>query len=219
TFKSDESFPPSPIYDGYQSDNGYHAVPPPYTGTFMPPKPDLVFHNALNDVETVHPTFNVELSLIKPDNDLSHTHRPSIPITEDWVSNSEDESETKLSQRLSSFVQPNEQVKSPRPSIQHVKTSIPTTNPETAIPKPTSNGTLVPKSQLVPINAARPFTADVPKLNVTRPRHDKPVVTKPNSPPRRQINHRPSPKAIMLSQRSMMTRPRERLKARVMLNL
>nr|GFB07570.1 hypothetical protein [Tanacetum cinerariifolium] len=107
----------------------------------MPPKPDLVFHNALNDVETVHPTFNVELSLIKPDNDLSHTHRPSIPITEDWVSNSEDESETKLSQRLSSFVQPNEQVKSPRPSIQHVKTSIPTTNPETAIPKPTSNGT------------------------------------------------------------------------------
>nr|GFB20005.1 hypothetical protein [Tanacetum cinerariifolium] len=25
----------------YQSSNGYHAVPPPYTGTFMPPKPDL----------------------------------------------------------------------------------------------------------------------------------------------------------------------------------
>nr|GFC97349.1 hypothetical protein [Tanacetum cinerariifolium] len=23
---------------------GYHAVPPPMTGTFMPPKPDLVFH-------------------------------------------------------------------------------------------------------------------------------------------------------------------------------
>nr|GFD15291.1 hypothetical protein [Tanacetum cinerariifolium] len=106
----------------------------------MPPKPDLVFHNALSDVETVHPTFNVELSPIKPDNDLSHTHRPSIPIIEDWVSNSEDESETKLSQRLPSFVQTNEQVKSPRPSIQHVKTSIPTANPETAIPKPTSNG-------------------------------------------------------------------------------
>nr|GEY89414.1 hypothetical protein [Tanacetum cinerariifolium] len=25
---------------------GYHAVPPPYTRTFMPPKPDLVFHDA-----------------------------------------------------------------------------------------------------------------------------------------------------------------------------
>nr|GFB04872.1 hypothetical protein [Tanacetum cinerariifolium] len=39
---SDESLPPSPIYDRYQSGNGYHAVPPPYTGTFMPPEPDLV---------------------------------------------------------------------------------------------------------------------------------------------------------------------------------
>nr|GFB85636.1 hypothetical protein [Tanacetum cinerariifolium] len=28
---SDESFPPSPIYDMYQLGNGYHVVPPPYT--------------------------------------------------------------------------------------------------------------------------------------------------------------------------------------------
>nr|GFB21157.1 hypothetical protein [Tanacetum cinerariifolium] len=47
---SDESFPPSPIYEWYQSGNGYHAVPPPYIGPFMPPKPDLVFNNAPNDV-------------------------------------------------------------------------------------------------------------------------------------------------------------------------
>nr|GFB77339.1 hypothetical protein [Tanacetum cinerariifolium] len=51
-FDIDESLPPSHIYDRYQSGNGYHVVPPPYTGTFMPPKPDLVFNNALNDVET-----------------------------------------------------------------------------------------------------------------------------------------------------------------------
>nr|GEX56573.1 hypothetical protein [Tanacetum cinerariifolium] len=42
--------------------NGYHAVPPPYTGTFMPPNPDLVFNNVPNDVETDHPDFNVKLS-------------------------------------------------------------------------------------------------------------------------------------------------------------
>nr|GEW24091.1 hypothetical protein [Tanacetum cinerariifolium] len=77
---SDESFPPSPIYDRYQSGNGYHAVPPPYTGTFMPPKPDLVFNNAPNDVETDHPAFNVQISPTKPDNDLSHTNRPSTLI-------------------------------------------------------------------------------------------------------------------------------------------
>nr|GEX65601.1 hypothetical protein [Tanacetum cinerariifolium] len=66
--------------------------------TFMPPKPDLGFHNAPNDVKTAHVAFYVELSPTKPDNDLSHTHRPSEPIIEDWVSNSEDESETKIPQ-------------------------------------------------------------------------------------------------------------------------
>nr|GEY21031.1 hypothetical protein [Tanacetum cinerariifolium] len=70
---SDESLPPSPIYDRYQSGNGYHVVPPPYIGTFMPPKPDLVFNNAPNDVETDHPTFNVKLSPTKPDLDFPPT--------------------------------------------------------------------------------------------------------------------------------------------------
>nr|GEY75679.1 ribonuclease H-like domain-containing protein [Tanacetum cinerariifolium] len=67
---SDESLPPSPIYDRYQSGNGYHAVPPPYTRTCMPPKPDLVFNNAPNNVETDHPAFTVKLSPTKPDQDL-----------------------------------------------------------------------------------------------------------------------------------------------------
>nr|GEV52911.1 hypothetical protein [Tanacetum cinerariifolium] len=130
TFESDESLPPSPIYDRYQSGDGYHVVPLPYTGTFMPPKPDLVFHNTPNDVETVHTAFNVELSPTKPDNDLFYTHRPSAPIIEDWVFDLEDESETKI------------------PQNRHV---IPTA--------------VVPKSKLVPINAARPITAAVPKIN------------------------------------------------------
>nr|GEV38093.1 putative reverse transcriptase domain-containing protein [Tanacetum cinerariifolium] len=135
--RSDESLPPSPIYDSYQSGNRYHVVPPPYTGTFMPPKPDLVFNDVPNDVETIHLAFNVKLSPTKTDHDLSHTTRPSAPIIEDWVSDSEDESETKTSQIVPSFVQPTEQVKSPRHSVQHDITSIP---PKTAIPKPTSNG-------------------------------------------------------------------------------
>nr|GEV06241.1 reverse transcriptase domain-containing protein [Tanacetum cinerariifolium] len=92
---SDESFPPSPIYDRYQSSNGYHDIPPPYMGTFMPPKPDLIFNNAPNDVETDHLAFNVKLSPTKPAQDLSHTHRPSAPIIKDWVSDLDDESKTK----------------------------------------------------------------------------------------------------------------------------
>nr|GEY85125.1 putative ribonuclease H-like domain-containing protein [Tanacetum cinerariifolium] len=39
---SDVSMPPSPVHDRYQSGEGYHAVPPPYTGTFLPP--NLIWH-------------------------------------------------------------------------------------------------------------------------------------------------------------------------------
>nr|GEW68992.1 DNA-directed DNA polymerase [Tanacetum cinerariifolium] len=42
----DVSMPTSLVHDRYKSGEGYHAVPPPYTRTFMPPKPDLVFHDA-----------------------------------------------------------------------------------------------------------------------------------------------------------------------------
>nr|GEY88400.1 hypothetical protein [Tanacetum cinerariifolium] len=66
--------------------------------------------------------------------------RPSAPIIEDWVSYSEDESETKTPHNVPSFVQPPKQVKSPRPSVQHVETSIPIVTSRTTIPKPTSNG-------------------------------------------------------------------------------
>nr|GFA46656.1 hypothetical protein [Tanacetum cinerariifolium] len=112
--RSDERLPPSPIYD----------------------RPDLVFDKVPNDVETDHPVFNVKLSPTKPDQDLSPIHRPSAPIIEDWVSDSEDEFETKTPQNVSSFVQSTEQVKSPRTSVQHVETSISAVTTWTEIPKP-----------------------------------------------------------------------------------
>nr|GEY44327.1 hypothetical protein [Tanacetum cinerariifolium] len=36
-----ESWPTSSLYDSFQPNGGYHAVPSPYTGTIIPPKPDL----------------------------------------------------------------------------------------------------------------------------------------------------------------------------------
>nr|GEX73680.1 retrovirus-related Pol polyprotein from transposon TNT 1-94 [Tanacetum cinerariifolium] len=38
--------------DRYKTGEGYHAVAPPYTGTFLPPKPDLVFNDDPNDSES-----------------------------------------------------------------------------------------------------------------------------------------------------------------------
>nr|GEW16306.1 hypothetical protein [Tanacetum cinerariifolium] len=120
--------------------NGYHDVPLPYTWTFMPPKPDLVFDNASNAVETDHPAFTAKLSPTKPNQELSLTDRPSAPIIKDWVSYLEDEFETKAPLKVPSFVQSIEQVKSPRPSVQHAETSIPAATPKPASLKPTSNG-------------------------------------------------------------------------------
>nr|GEU84069.1 hypothetical protein [Tanacetum cinerariifolium] len=102
-FSSDsdcESLSPSSLSNRIQPSGGYHVVPPLITGTFMPPKPNLVFHTALIDVETDHSAFTVHLNPSKPTQDLSHTNRPSVPIIEDWVSNSEDESETNDPQML-----------------------------------------------------------------------------------------------------------------------
>nr|GFC39578.1 hypothetical protein [Tanacetum cinerariifolium] len=76
------SWPPSNLYDRFVLSGGYHAVPPPVTGTFMPPKPDLVFHTPPSD-ENEHLTFNVQISPTKPEQDLSS--RPSASIIEDWV--------------------------------------------------------------------------------------------------------------------------------------
>nr|GEU98357.1 reverse transcriptase domain-containing protein [Tanacetum cinerariifolium] len=84
----------------FQPSGGYHAVPPLYTGTFMPLKPDLVFNTAPTTVETDHLTSNIQLSPTKPTQDLSHTTRPSAPIIEDRLSDSENESEPKAPYQL-----------------------------------------------------------------------------------------------------------------------
>nr|GFC06414.1 hypothetical protein [Tanacetum cinerariifolium] len=79
----DESMPTSPVHDRYKSGEGYHVVPPLYTGTFMPPKPDLVFHDAHTASETILNVFNDEPNTTKPTKELSQSNRPFTPIIED----------------------------------------------------------------------------------------------------------------------------------------
>nr|GEW04133.1 hypothetical protein [Tanacetum cinerariifolium] len=135
--ESDVSMPTSPVYDRYKSGEWYHIVPPPYTGTFMPYKLDLVFHDASTVNETVHTAFNVEPSFTKPNQDMSQSNRPSTPIIKDWVSDSEDKSEGEpmLTQNVPSFVQPTEHVKTPRPYVKLVEHPIPTKKLRQEIPK------------------------------------------------------------------------------------
>nr|GFA60468.1 hypothetical protein [Tanacetum cinerariifolium] len=83
-----DSWSPSNLYDRFVPSGGYHVVPPPMTGTFRPPKPDLVFNTPPSD-ENEHLAFNVQLSPTKPEQDLPNTL--SAPIIEDWVSDSKEE--------------------------------------------------------------------------------------------------------------------------------
>nr|GEW46088.1 hypothetical protein [Tanacetum cinerariifolium] len=121
-------------------------------------------------------------------------------------SSSSSDNEAEILHNTPSFVQPIEQVKTPRSFIKTIETSIPTANHKTAIPKPKSNGNskirkacFVCKSLDHLIKDSRPVTTTVPKPNVTRPRPAKHIVTKPHSPPRRHINRSPSPKASNFS--------------------
>nr|GEU31042.1 uncharacterized mitochondrial protein AtMg00810-like [Tanacetum cinerariifolium] len=113
-----------------------------------------------------------------------------------------------------SFVHPTKQVKPPRTSVKPIETSIPATNPKTAILKPKSHGTsrnrkacfvfptaVLTNSRPVSLTAARPVTINVLKPQVTIPRTMKNVVNQSYSPPRRTINRRPSPKPSTFPQK------------------
>nr|GEW16052.1 hypothetical protein [Tanacetum cinerariifolium] len=121
--ETDDSMPKSPVYDRYKSGEGYHVVPPPYTGTFMPPKPDLVFNDAPNASETVTNVVNVESSSNKHSKDMFKTLKPDAPIIEDWTSNSEDKTklESVPKQKEPCFIPTTEHVKTPRESVKKVE--------------------------------------------------------------------------------------------------
>nr|GEU86226.1 ribonuclease H-like domain-containing protein [Tanacetum cinerariifolium] len=115
----DDSVPISPVHDKYKSGEGYHAVPPPYTGTFMPFKLDLIFNDVPTATKSIAQVVNVESCLPKPSHDMSKPLRLDAPIIEDWTSDSEDEYEIESvpQQKEPSFVPTTKHVKPSRASV------------------------------------------------------------------------------------------------------
>ncbi|GKA29873.1 hypothetical protein Tco_0716118 [Tanacetum coccineum] len=112
----------------YKTGEGYHAVPPPYTGNFMPPKPNLVLSDKKEYVfsETITSMPVVATSKVKTSE--SKPKSVSEPLIKDWISECEDENETefKSKQRKPSFpkvefVKSNEHVKITRESVKKVE--------------------------------------------------------------------------------------------------
>ncbi|GKA07872.1 hypothetical protein Tco_0687096 [Tanacetum coccineum] len=111
-----------------KSDKGYHAVPPPYTGNFIPFKPDLPFMDEIvksknMDVTTIVTPSNVKTiksnhesagvksngDAVEPKTVRKNSFRP--PVIEDW--NSDDDNKVE-------FI-PNIEDKTVRPSTEKIK--------------------------------------------------------------------------------------------------
>ncbi|GKE92976.1 hypothetical protein Tco_1574071, partial [Tanacetum coccineum] len=118
-------------YNKSKSNKGYHAVPPPYTGNYIPSKPDLMFMDEVVESENIDVT-----TVVTPSNDKIVENKGvyntiesnglrmnnfSASIIEDWNSNDE------------SVIEPNDWVKTVRPSTEKIK--FVKTVRETEVPK------------------------------------------------------------------------------------
>ncbi|GJX50628.1 retrovirus-related pol polyprotein from transposon TNT 1-94 [Tanacetum coccineum] len=119
------------IVDNYKKGLGYekyNAVPPPYTGNFMPPTPDLSF-TGLDEF--------VNEPVVENSKAMSSEEEPKVvrknddsPFIEEWVSDSEEEnvSQTKTEKKTVKlsivkieFVKPKKQEKTARKTVKQVE--------------------------------------------------------------------------------------------------
>ncbi|GKD33892.1 hypothetical protein Tco_1249401 [Tanacetum coccineum] len=116
----------SQIVDKCKTGLGYNVVPPPYTGNFMPLKPDLSFSGLEEFAD--EPTF--KKSVVENSEAKASTDKPKVvkknngaPLIKDWVFDSEEEDvpQAKIENKTVKpsfakikFVKSKEQVKSPR---------------------------------------------------------------------------------------------------------
>ncbi|GKB49692.1 hypothetical protein Tco_0900445, partial [Tanacetum coccineum] len=76
--------------DRYKTSEGYHAVPPPYTGNFMPPKSDLVLADEDEYVFSESVTSILDVATSEAKTSVSKPKYVSEPHIKDWISDSED---------------------------------------------------------------------------------------------------------------------------------
>ncbi|GJS40263.1 putative reverse transcriptase domain-containing protein [Tanacetum coccineum] len=88
------------VNDRFKKVEGYHAVPPPYTGNYMPSRPDLSFVGLDDSVyktnvsETISSVPRFESTASKSSKgslEQPKDVRPSTPIIEEWESHSDDD--------------------------------------------------------------------------------------------------------------------------------
>nr|GEV91980.1 hypothetical protein [Tanacetum cinerariifolium] len=200
SFELDESVPTNPVHDRYKSGEGYHVVPPPYTCTFIPPKLDLVFHDALTVSETVPTVFIVEPSTTKPTKDMTYVKSVEHPTQAKHLRKDIPKSRGHKHSWITKacFV---------CKSVNHLIKDCDYYEKK-MVQKPVWNHAMRVNHQ----NFARmthPHSKKhvIPTSVLTRPA--KHVVHKPHSPIRRPINNKPAPKTSNFHQKVTIVKPKK----------
>ncbi|GJY60285.1 hypothetical protein Tco_0460942 [Tanacetum coccineum] len=96
----------NPVNNRFKTGKGFHVVPPPYTGNYMPPRPDLsfarldesVFKSVVRKTTTSVPKTKTSISMTSKDIvEKPKIVRPSAPIIEEWDTNNNNDSVFRLS--------------------------------------------------------------------------------------------------------------------------
>ncbi|GJT73797.1 hypothetical protein Tco_1033083 [Tanacetum coccineum] len=84
------------IMDKCKTGLGYNAIPPPYTGNFMPPKSDLVYPSLDDFVDVNVSESVVEKPTVETNEPKTSRKENGAPIIKDWVSDSDEENVPKV---------------------------------------------------------------------------------------------------------------------------
>ncbi|GJV37539.1 hypothetical protein Tco_1410016 [Tanacetum coccineum] len=187
--------------DRYKINKGYHVVPLPYTGNFIPPIYDLVLADKGEYVFSESITSIPDVATSEAKTSVSKPKSVGEPIIEDWISDSEDANETefKSKQRKPSFTKI-EFVK----SNEHLKTTSESVKKNDS---PHPKGNFVPKAVLmksgiktlntigqnfskaaVSVNTARPINTAYPRPTVNSARTTSNVFNRTHTHVRRPFN-------------------------------
>nr|GEU82541.1 hypothetical protein [Tanacetum cinerariifolium] len=209
--------------DRYRTGKGYHAVPLPYTGNFMPPKPDLsfaglddfVFKSTISEtVTSVHEIETSTSKISKESMEKPKTVRSSALIIEDWEFDSDDDCEIKplIEQNKTSHVKINfvESDKKTRKSVieQHTYRQADNLRKVIILGRNFVPSPVITNSSKVPVNTAKQSfpraTASISTSKYFNTATSRPTMNgvkpssnvfhKSHSPVRRTFNQRTTPK-------------------------
>nr|GEX73106.1 hypothetical protein [Tanacetum cinerariifolium] len=143
------------VNDRFKKGKGYHAVPPPYTRNYMPPRANLSFAG-------------LDSSVFKSKFGKPKTVRPSASLIEEWESDNEDENVFKP-KKLKKTVKPSLE------KIEFVNARNTTVENENKAKKPRNFS----QSPRVPVNAAKQSSHRA-ATSVSAARHVNTAATRPN---------------------------------------